>query len=111
MDVAFRMSIFGWYPGLKLSNEHKNAPNKLFVSACFCWDAKLSLSEMEQKCKFCGIIGYWDSYLQFIFCHSEVFRLHVILHDAAGKVRSDTGTGPDSVTCLDEDQIHDCLVT
>ena len=94
------MSNFGWYPGLKLSNEHNSAPKNLFVSARFCWDAKLSLREMEQKSKFCGTIGYGDLYLQFLFPHSEVFRLYAILHDAAGKVRSDTGTGPDSVTCF-----------
>ena len=111
MDVASRMSNFGWYPGLKLSNEHNNAPNNLFVSARFCWDAKLSLRETDLKYKVFGNIGYGESYLQFIFCHSEVFRLHAILHDAAGEVRSDTGTGLASVTCVDEDQIHDCLVT
>ena len=30
-----------------------------------------------------------------LFRYSKVFRLHAIIHDAAGVVRSDSGKGPD----------------
>ena len=43
---------------------------------------------MDQKHKFGGTIGYGDSYLEFLFRHFKVFRLHAILHDAAGTVRA-----------------------
>ena len=49
------------------------------------------LREMDQKFIFGGSIGYGDSYLEFLFHHFKVFRLHAILHDAAGAVRAHNG--------------------
>ena len=43
---------------------------------------------------FSGDIGNGDPYLEIIFRHFEVFRLHAILHDAAGAVRATSGKGP-----------------
>ena len=94
MDVLFLMSIFRLYPGLKRSYEHNSVRKNLFLSACFCWDSRLSLREMDQKFKFDGTIGYGDSYLDSVFRYSKVFRLHAILHDAAGAVRLHSGKGP-----------------
>ena len=79
-----------------MSFEHNSVRKNLFLSACFCWDSRLSLGEMDQKFKFGGTIGYRDSYLEFLFCHFKEFRLHAILHDAAGAVRVHSGKG----TCL-----------
>ena len=94
MDVLFIMSIFRLYPGLKMSFEHNSVRKNLFLSACFCWDYKLSLREIDQKFKFGGIIGYGDSFLEFSFRQFKIFRLHAILHHAAGAVRADSGKGP-----------------
>ena len=94
MDVFFLMSIFRLYPGLKKSFEHNSVRKNLFLSACFCWDSRLSLREMDQKVKFGGTIGYGDSYLDSVFRYSKVFGLHAKLHDAAGAVRTHSGKGP-----------------
>ena len=94
MDVLFLMSIFRLYPGLKMSIEHNSVLKKLFLSACFCWDSRLFLREMNQKLKFGGKICYGDSYFDSVFRYSKVFRLHAILHDAAGAVRLQTGKAP-----------------
>ena len=48
---------------------------------------------MDQKFKFGGTIGYGDAYLEFLFRHFKLFRLHAILHDAAGAVRAYSGEG------------------
>ena len=93
MDVLFLMSIFRLYPGFKKSFEHNSVRKKLFLSECFCWDSRLSLRELDQKFKFGGTTGYGDSYLEFLFCQFKVFRLHAILHDAAGTVRAHSGRG------------------
>ena len=93
MDVLFLMSIFRLYPGLKLSFEHNSVRKNLFLSACFCWDSRLSLREMDEKFKFGGTIGYGNSYLELLFRHFKIFRLHAILHDAAGAVRANSGKG------------------
>ena len=95
MDVLFLCSVFRLYPGLKMSFEHKSVRKNLFLSACFCWNSRFSVREMEQKIPFGGLIGYGNSYLDSIFRYSKVFRLHAILHDAAGAVRAQKGKGPD----------------
>ena len=93
MDVLFLICVLRLYPGLEMSFEHNSVRKNLFLSACLCWDSRLSLPEWDQKFKFGGIIGYGNSYLDYILCYSEVFRLHAILHDAAGAARSQTGKG------------------
>ena len=95
MDVFFLISVFRLYLGLKMTFEHKSVRKNLFLSACFCWDSKLSLHEMDQNIEFGGLIGYGNSYLDSVFRYSKVFRLRAILHDAAGTVRSHSGKGPD----------------
>ena len=100
---------FRLYPVLKMSSEYNGLRKNLFLSACFCWDSRLSLREMDQKNIFGVTIEYGDSYLEFFFRHVEVFRLHAILHDAAGTVQPIVSKVKDTVTWLDEDQSHVCL--
>ena len=100
MDVLFLISVFRLYPGLKMTFEHNSVRKNLFLSACFCWDSTLSLPEMDQKFKFGGLIGYGNSCLDSVFRYSKVFRLHAILHDAAGAVRAHSGKGPGLLFCL-----------
>ena len=94
MDVLFLISIFRLYPGLKMSFEHNSVRKNLFLIACFCWDYSLSLHEMDQKLKLGGLIVCGNSHLDSVFRYSKVFRLHAILHDAAGAGRSHSGRGP-----------------
>ena len=77
------MSNFRLYPGFKMS----------CFCACFCWDSRLSLREMDQIYKIVGKVGYGNSYLNSVFRYSKVFRLHAILHVAVGAVRLQTGKG------------------
>ena len=88
------MNIFRLYPGEKLSFEHNCFHKKLFLSACFSCDSRLSLCEMDQNFIFGGTIGCGDSYLEFLFNHFKVFRPHAILHDAAGAVQAYSGKCP-----------------
>ena len=110
MHVSFLISVFWLYPGFKMLFVHNSVRKNLFLSACFCYDSGLSSREMDQKFKFGGLIGYGKSYLDSVFRYSKVFRLHAILHDAAGAVRSHSGKGLATVKWLDEDQILACLV-
>ena len=93
MDVLFLISVFRFYPGMKMSFKHSSVRKNLLLSECFCWDSGLSLCEVDQKVKFGGLIGYGNSYLDCVFRYTKVFRLHTILHDAAGAVRAHTGKG------------------
>ena len=94
MDVLFLMNFFRLYPGSKLSVELNSVCKNLFLSAFFCWDSRLSLREMDQKIKFGETICFGDSYLDSVVRYSKVFRLHAILHDAAGAVLAHSGKGP-----------------
>ena len=94
MDVLFLISVFRLYPVLKMSFEHNSFGKNLFLSACLCSDSGLSLRKMDQNLKFGGLIGYGNSSLDSLFRYSKVFRLHAILHDAAGAVRTHSGKGP-----------------
>ena len=94
MDVLFLMSIFRLYPGLKLSFEHNSVRKNRFLSACFCWNSRLSLRDMDQKFIFGGTIGYANSYLELLFRHFKIFRRHAILYDATGAVWAHSGKGP-----------------
>ena len=49
---------------------------------------------MDPKFKIGGTIVYGDSYLDVVFRYTKVFRLHAIIHDAAGAVRLQSGKGP-----------------
>ena len=46
---------------------------------------------MDQKFEIGGTIGYDGSYMEFLFRHFKVIRLHAKLHDSAGAVRSHSG--------------------
>ena len=88
------MRFFRVYPRLKLSFEHNSVRKNLFLIACFCQDSRPCLRGMDRKIKFGETIGYGNSYLEFLFRHFRVTRLHAILHDAAGAVRGHSGKGP-----------------
>ena len=88
------MSIFRLYPGSKISFGNNSVRKNLFLSTWFCWDSRLSLREMDQNFNFGGTIGYGNSYLEFLFRLFKIFRLHAILHDAAGAVPAHSGPGP-----------------
>ena len=77
-----------------MSFDHNCVRKNLFLSACFCKDSGLSLREMDQKFNFVGLIGYGNSCLDSVFRYSKLFRLHAILHGAAGAVRTHSGKGP-----------------
>ena len=94
MDVLFLVAIFRYYSGMKICFTHNTSRKNLFLSACQCWDNHISLVEMDQNFPYGGLIGYGNSYLDVIFRHSKVFRLHAILHDAAGAVCAHSGKGP-----------------
>ena len=94
MDVFFLFSFFRLYPGLKMSFEHNSVRKNLFLTACFWWVSGLSLREVDQKFEFGVPIGYENSCLVSVFRYSKVFRLHAILYDAAGAIRSNSGKGP-----------------
>ena len=54
-----------------MSFKHNSVRKNPFLSACFCWDSRLSLSKMGQKFKFGGTIGYGNSHLEIYLIISK----------------------------------------
>ena len=77
-----------------MSIEHNNARKNFFLSASFCCDSRLSLRDSDLKTNFGRLFGYGDSNMEFLFRHFNMFRLHAILLDVAGAVRTQSGKGP-----------------
>ena len=95
MDVFFVVAVIQSYSGLKLCSPFRNntVRKNLFLSVCHCLDPKISLREMNELYPHGGLIGYADSYLDSVLRYSKVFRLHAILHDAAGAVYTEKRKG------------------
>ena len=64
------------------------------LCTCIVLDPNINLKEMDQKLPFGGLIRYGNSCMDYFFANSKFFRLHAILHDAAGSVKSTTRKGP-----------------
>ena len=45
--------------------QHNSYHKNLFLSAYHCWEARLTLGEMDQIFEFRGTVGNGDSYLEF----------------------------------------------
>ena len=54
-----------------MSFENNSVRKLLFLSACFCWDSRFSLHEMDQNFKFRGTIGYGARTWSFYFVISK----------------------------------------
>ena len=94
-----------------MSFEHNSVRRNLFLTACSCWDSRLSLREMDQKIKFGGITGYGDSYLSFYFVISKYLdytQYCMMLLEQCGHIVARVQA---TVTKFVVDEIHVCLVT
>ena len=96
MDVRFLVTVLHFYSALNyLFPFRRNTVRKnLFLSVCHCLDPKISMREINILYPHGGLIGYGNSNLDTLLRFSKVFRLHASLHDAAGAVYAENGSGP-----------------
>ena len=85
---------FSIVPGIESVFWTQKCSQKPFSKCMLLLGFYIFLREMDQKSKFGGTIGYGNSYLELLFRQFKIFRLHAILHDAAGAVRAHSGKGP-----------------
>ena len=91
MDVIFFMSVFRLYPGLKKSFENNSFRKNLFLSACFCWDSRFSLCEIDQDCEYRWTIVMGTRTWSFYFVISKYLDYTQYY---TGAVRARIGKGP-----------------
>lgn len=73
----------------------ENSPRKnYFLAACSYLDPNIDLEFINDTCPYGGIIGVGDSNMEQIFKRFKVFRIHAVLHDACGYMRSCHSIGP-----------------
>lgn len=81
-----------------------------FLAACKCWDQNVVLDEVNENTPYGGTIGIGDSFLDNIFHHFKIFRLHAVLHDSAGVMRSKYNVGPGYCYALHNFPINSCFM-
>lgn len=72
------------------NNKRKN----YFLAACLSLDSKVSLQDINTNVPFGGIIGIDNSKLDYFLNRFKIFRLHAVLHDASGYMKSKYNIGP-----------------
>ena len=80
------------------NTRRKNA----FSAVCYSINNEMNLQFVKQFAEFGGLIGPGESKLDHFFKCSKIFRLHAILHDAFGFMRSTYNVGPGYVYALSE---------
>ena len=92
-NIVTLINIFNCYGSISMFPTNEKRKN-CFLAACKIWDRNVDLDEIDQKFPHGRRIGYGKSLLDFFLAGSKIFRLHAILHDSAGAVKTTTYEGP-----------------
>lgn len=65
-----------------------------FLAACAHIYPQVDLEFVNDTCPYGGIIGIGNSRMDVILNKFKLFRLHAVLHDASGYMKSYNGMGP-----------------
>lgn len=90
--------------------ENKNKRLLYFLAACSLFDSELDLPIALKLRPHGGLIGIDDSSLDTVLKHSKVFRLHAILHDAAGFVKDYNSKGPGYIYAFGSGSLNSCIL-
>ena len=81
-----------------------------FLAACAIFDSNLDLCVALKLRPHGGLIGIDDSSLDYCLKFSKVFRLHAVLHDAAGFVKEHSNQGPGYIYFLNFSGLNSCFL-
>ena len=81
-----------------------------FLAACNYLDKNVMLDNINEDVPFGGIIGIDNSALDKIFKYIKIFRLHAVLHDAAGYMRNTHQLGPGYCYALPHFPFNSCYL-
>ena len=89
------------------NTERKN----FFLAVCYFHDPIVDLKLINEKAPFGGIIGIGDSKLEKVFGKFKIFKLHAVLHDAAGFMKTNYSMGPGYVYFSNQfSRLNSCLL-
>ena len=78
------------------TNTHfqKNTKRKnFFLACCLSISSEVDLLEIDRIAPFGGLIGIGDSTLETVFGGLKCFRMHAVLHDASGFMKTTYSRG------------------
>ena len=81
-----------------------------FIAACKLLDDSVCIQNIEEDNPYGGTIGIGNSKLDILFRWSKIFRLHAIMHDAAGYMRRQHNVGPGYCYVFSGCPINSCLL-
>lgn len=74
---------------------HHGTRKNYFLAACTLFSSEsLDIDQLHVETPFGGMIGIGNSRLHRYLARYKLFRLHAIIHDAAGLVKSRYNSGP-----------------
>lgn len=91
MDIT---EIIKHYQSIKLDFISNSTRKNYFLSACFTLNNQINLELVNEDAVFGGLIGIGNSQLHKYLRSLKLFRLHAILHDAGGYMKSNYNVGP-----------------
>lgn len=85
------LNAYEWIKDTFLDNcKRKN----WFLAACHALNSDADLHKINKDYEYGGLIGYGDSLLDLILSDVKVLRMHAVLHDASGCVKTLYNEGP-----------------
>lgn len=94
MNSHTLLEIIKLFPSIQTNFPMNEKRKNLFLSTCKILDETVDLNKVDMMFPYGGLVGRGNSCLDSIFNKSKLFRLHAILHDAAGSIKSYTEQGP-----------------
>lgn len=96
---------------LPYSDYFNKSKRKLyFLAACRVFEPNIDLDLARKLCPYGGLIGISNSSLDFLLKGSKILRLHAVLHDAAGFVSDNCGTGPSYIYASSLNSLNSCFL-
>lgn len=81
-----------------------------FLAACKLFDCNCDFEDVNELTPYGGLIGCDDSRLENYLNFSKIFRLHAVLHDAAGFMFEYNQSGPGYCYVLNLRRLNWCVI-
>ncbi len=107
MDLSTLIDNFDFTTSIFPTNHYRK---NYFLAACFTIDFKVDLDVANEKCPYGGLIGIGKSRLDNYLRRYKIFRLHAILHDAAGFMKRYSDSGPGYCYACPYVKINSCFL-
>ena len=92
--------VIRYFPQFQYLFPENTIRKNYFLAACFHIDNTVDYMFINTHCPHGGIIGIDNSRLEIILGNYKLLRLHAILHDACGYMKTNHEVGPGYIYTL-----------